>query len=224
MDKMNGGPGSPGFQLSTPAALALLDVKGKAADAGGDVASGVAAVRDTVEGRFGLSAEQRVAVVLESAGVIQTARAAAAAGVSEDRYRALLGEAHERLSATSAERAVILEDDWFGRRRLEDACSANGVTVAASTADPALAVAAAVAYRPGIALIDLEINGDQLAGEIAAMSISERSPGTRVVLVTGYDSADRIAALMPNTEALVKPVSSSALERVLKAPAADHTA
>lgn len=217
MEKLSVSRPAGGITPTPEVVLALLGLRDTAGGAeGSGLASQIAAERGRVEPIFGLDAAERIAMVVDNLQALPAEEAAAILDLSPDSYQAMVGRARERLEASGARRAVILEDDWFGRRRLEQACADHGVDIAASTADPSLTVGAALAYRPGIALIDLAIDGDELAGEIAAMAISERCPECRVVLVTGYDNADRIAALMPNSEALVKPFSSNALGRVLK--------
>jgi len=72
--------------------------------------------------------------------------------------------------------------------------SADGIAVAGQAGSGEEAVAAAIALRPDLVLLDLRMGG--MDGVAATARIREQSPGTRVVIVTTYeDDADIMRAI-----------------------------
>jgi CheY-like chemotaxis protein len=164
-----------------------------------------------------LPGSERLALVLARATDLSDEQAAAAAGLSLQAFRSALQRAEEALSASPNRRAVILEDHLLSRETLSEQCAALGLDVVAATGEGAAALAAAAAFVPAIALVDLTLDGAELAGDLSAMQIREAAPECHVMFVTGYEDAPRIASLMQNASALVKPVGQEELAAAVRA-------
>ena len=169
------------------------------------------------EGTSVLSGQERLALVLARATGLSDQRAAEAAGLSPDAYRRALGAAEQALSAEPNRRAVILEDHPLARESLVEQCRAVGLDVVAATGEGAAAVLAAAAFTPAIALVDINLDGSELAGDLGAMQIREVAPACHVLFVTGYPDAERIAGLMQNASALIKPIGQERLAAAVRA-------
>lgn len=174
----------------------------------------VARSRPQLAPAFGLEPEERLVRVIAAAG-FGAQEAASAMGLTLTEHAELSERAGASLSRGGAGRILILEDEWLSRTELERSCHEGGHAVVAATGDPELAVLAAAAYQPRLALIDLILDGDEVAGDLAAMRIRECAPGCELVFVTGVGTADRIAAVVPNARALVKPVGRRRLRSVI---------
>ena len=164
-----------------------------------------------------LPGPERLALVLARASGLGDERAAEAAGLSVEAFRRALDQAEETLSAPPNRRAVILEDHLLARETLTDQCATAGLDVVAATGEGAAAVAAAAAFVPAIAFVDITLDGAELAGDLNAMQIREVAPDCHVMFVTGYEDAQRIASLMQNASALVKPVRQEELGAAIRA-------
>lgn len=181
-----------------------------------DIIATYRVVAPLVGSAFGLTAEQRAARVLAHASRLDNAGVAEAIGTTPEALDLLLEGSDALLRDLSGKRALILEDDGIFRRHLEECCTGSGAEVVCSTRDPVLSVLAAQVFQPGLALVDLTIGSDELAGDLAAMQIREVAPDAAVVFVTGYGKADRVAAQMSRAIALIKPVSTGALTRAIR--------
>lgn len=169
------------------------------------------------DGRSVLPGPQRLALVLARATKLGDARAAELAGLSAEAFRREIEAAEEALSAVPNRRAVVLEDHLLARETLVDQAAVAGLEVIAATGNGRAAVAAAAAFAPAIALVDLTLDGAELAGDLGAMQIREVAPDCHVMFVTGYPDAPRIASLMQNASALLKPVGQEQLSAAVRA-------
>ena len=176
----------------------------------------IRSVRGEVQGDFGLTADQRLARVLAMASPLGAAKTAEIMEVTPASLEELLTGARLAGSNGTNRRVVVLEDDWVFRKHLEDCCSSCEGLLVASTRDPVLVVMAAQAYQPGLAIIDLNIDGNDVAGDLAAMKIHEVAPACEVMFVTAYEHADQIASQIPNATALVKPVKASQITSAIQ--------
>lgn len=174
------------------------------------------AVADRIEGAMGLTARQRAARVLSYATRFGPDEVAEAMQISPEELQKLLRASEAALQDRSQKCALILEDDGIFRRHLEECCTDSGVVVVSSSRDPVLSVLAAKVFQPDVALVDLTIGDDELAGDLAAMRIRDVAPGSATVFVTGYTQADQIATQMSRAVALIKPVSTCALTRAIR--------
>ena len=126
--------------------------------------------------------------------------------MTDEEARVLVGDEHE--AARAGVRAVLEED---------------GFTVCGEASTASEAVELALAVRPDIALLDVELPGDGIA---AARAMSGRAPGTYVVMLTAAtEDADLFAALQAGAAGyLLKGTDparlSHALRGVLKGEAA----
>lgn len=158
-----------------------------------------------------------IAHVLVASGLRERDAAAAFLQVTAEELDQRLRSAEARLAEQPNRRVIILEDDWIVRRQIEDCCAGSDATVAHASGDAELTVMAARVFRPRLALIDLNIHGNEVAGEVAAHRVREAVPDTQVLLVTGYDGAETIASLIPEARALVKPLASQQLRAAIRA-------
>ena len=158
-----------------------------------------------------LSATARLVLVLARASKLSEEQAAEAAGMTVETFRGELHAAEEALAAGPNRRAVILEDHLLARESLAEQARAADLEVVVATGDGAAAVAAAAAFTPAIAFVDITLDGAELAGELGAMQIRDVAPDCHVMFVTGYPDAARIAQLMQNASALIKPVGQEQL-------------
>lgn len=212
------------------ASLALLFGEGPARAVERDLLAGLyggAAVADLLVTALGegaplidppgsVGADDWVALILvETAGLSEDA-AAGLLGASPQAVRERCRAAREAIAADEMPQAVVLEDNALCRSVLDRECATSGFNVAVSTAWPEIAVAAARLFRPRLAVVDIDLNGAELAGDLAAMQIREASPDCRVLFVTGYPMADKIAALMDNASAVVKPFRSSEITAAIQ--------
>lgn len=159
---------------------------------------------------------QRLALVLARATGLTDEGAAGAAGLAVDAFRRELEAAEQALSARPNRRAVVLEDHLLAREALVRQAAAAGLEVVAATGMGQAAVAAAAAFQPAIAFVDITLDGAELAGDLGAMQIREVAPDCHVMFVTGYPDAPRIASLMQNASALLKPVEQEQLAAAVR--------
>lgn len=124
--------------------------------------------------------------------------------------------AREAIDGSGRSYVVVLEDNALCRTVLDQECVGQGFALASSTAWPEIALAAARLFRPRLAVVDIDLNGAELAGDLAAMQIRETSPDCHVLFVTGYPMADKIAALMDNASAVVKPFRTSEITAAIQ--------
>lgn len=174
-------------------------------------------VQALIDPAHGLTREQRLAVVCRAFG-----RPVHSVLPEVRDPQAVISEADQRLADSTVRRAVILEDEWLTRRDLEDCCRTSGVELVLSSREPELAVTAARAYRPHLAIIDLEIDGNELAGDIAAMRIVEEVPGTAIVFVSAHEVARDIADILPRARAFRKPARHSDLNAAFRKASLSH--
>ena len=164
-----------------------------------------------------LSAEQRLALALVGAAKLDPGDAADLAGMPAGDFRERLAAAQRALAEAPARRAVRLEDEPLAREALVEQSVECGLDVVVATGAHDLAVAAAVAFAPVIALVDIELDGAELAGDLAAMQIREAAPDCHVLFVTGYPKADRMAGLIDNAAALIKPFRPEEFSAAIRA-------
>lgn len=163
-----------------------------------------------------VSADDWTALVLTDTGGLDEEEAAALLGTTPATVRKRCVSARAAIDAVPSPHAIILEDNSLCRSVLDKECVETGFELAASTAWPEIAVAAARLFKPSLAVVDIDLNGVELAGDLAAMQIREASPECHVLFVTGYAKADKIAALMDNASAVVKPFRSAEITSAIR--------
>jgi len=85
-------------------------------------------------------------------------------------------------------RVIIADDDALARRVLRDALQAAGVTVIAEAADGREAVELTAHYKPEVVVMDVVM--PSVDGLEATRRITDRVPGTKVVMLTSTDDVD----------------------------------
>jgi two-component system nitrate/nitrite response regulator NarL len=120
-------------------------------------------------------------------------------------------------------RAVIADDHAPTRAGVRDALEGQGFAVVAEVADAAAAVEAAERERPDVCLLDIHMPGSGIA---AAGEITERLPGTRVVMLTASrQDADLFAALKAGASGyLLKDINPERLPAALRGVIAGEAA
>jgi two-component system nitrate/nitrite response regulator NarL len=120
-------------------------------------------------------------------------------------------------------RAVIADDHAPTRAGVRDALEGQGFAVVAEVADAAAAVEAAERARPDVCLLDIHMPGSGIA---AAGEITERLPGTRVVMLTASrQDADLFAALKAGASGyLLKDINPERLPAALRGVMAGEAA
>jgi len=99
-------------------------------------------------------------------------------------------------------RVLIADDHPLIRSGLRRLLEGRGHKVVAEAADGEAAVRLALAKRPELALLDVMMPG--MSGLEAARQIVQGSPGTHVVMMSGYAQADcRAAAARVGAEAFI---------------------
>ncbi|MER8105434.1 response regulator transcription factor [Kitasatospora sp. NPDC094016] len=113
-------------------------------------------------------------------------------------------------------RVVIADDQELVRTGFRMILTARGIDVVAEAADGAEAVAAAVAHRPDVALLDIRMPG--MDGLEAARRILARAPGCRVIMLTTFDLDHYVyAALAAGASGfLLKDVTSAHLAAAVR--------
>ncbi|MBV6700912.1 response regulator transcription factor [Kitasatospora aureofaciens] len=108
-------------------------------------------------------------------------------------------------------RVVIADDQELVRTGFRMILTARGIDVVAEAADGAEAVAAAVAHRPDVVLLDIRMPG--MDGLEAARRILAHAPGCRVIMLTTFDLDHYVyAALAAGASGfLLKDVTSAHL-------------
>jgi two-component system nitrate/nitrite response regulator NarL len=120
-------------------------------------------------------------------------------------------------------RVVIADDHAPTRAGVRDALEGQGFAVVAEVADAAAAVNAAERERPDVCLLDIHMPGSGIA---AAGEITERLPGTRVVMLTASrQDADLFAALKAGASGyLLKDINPERLPAALRGVMAGEAA
>jgi two-component system nitrate/nitrite response regulator NarL len=120
-------------------------------------------------------------------------------------------------------RVVIADDHAPTRAGVRDALEGQGFAVVAEVADAAAAVNAAARERPDVCLLDIHMPGSGIA---AAGEITERLPGTRVVMLTASrQDADLFAALKAGASGyLLKDINPERLPAALRGVMAGEAA
>jgi DNA-binding NarL/FixJ family response regulator len=120
-------------------------------------------------------------------------------------------------AAGSPRRTVLLADDHASiRGAIRSDLEELGYDVCGEAGDARGAVAAAVAHRPELCLLDVEMPG---SGITAARRIAELVPETRVVMLTvSRERRDVAASLAAGARGFVsKDVTSAGLDAALRA-------
>lgn len=180
----------------------------------GEVLRGAAGRAD---GDGSLGPSERLALVLARVSGLSEEEAAEVAGVAPERFRQQLEAAEQALADGVNRRAVVLEDHVLAREALVEQSREEGLAVVTATGTQEAAVAAAATFSPAIAMVDIDLHGAELAGDLAAMRIREAAPGCHVLFVTGYTEAERMAELMQNAGALIKPFRSQDFAAAIRA-------
>jgi DNA-binding NarL/FixJ family response regulator len=121
---------------------------------------------------------------------------------------------------------VVASDHPVLRRALSAALTAQGIAVLAEGGQGPKAVALTERHKPDVLIVDLEMWGSELAGEIA--ELRERSPKTRVVITTRFDSLRQARELLAAGASAYLGRSASMEElllavRAAKDPQREHT-
>jgi CheY-like chemotaxis protein len=118
-------------------------------------------------------------------------------------------------------RAVVVEDELFVAWHIESMLTDADVEVCGIATHGMDAIEKAVALRPQIVVMDINL-GEGMDGIEAARRIRELTDAT-IVFVTAYGDAKtlkRIELELPGTEVLSKPTSSAKLKTAIEKPAA----
>jgi two-component system, NarL family, nitrate/nitrite response regulator NarL len=120
-------------------------------------------------------------------------------------------------------RALVADDHGPTRRLVAEALEADGFEICAVVEDADRAFAAAVQHRPEVCILDVSMPG---GGISAARAISERLPGTTVVMHTiSEEHEDLLGALRAGADGyLLKSTDPGTIGRVLRAVMAGETA
>jgi DNA-binding NarL/FixJ family response regulator len=119
---------------------------------------------------------------------------------------------------------IIADDDALARRMVRDALQAAGLVVVADAADGRQAVELARYYRPDVVLMDVIM--PVMDGIKATERITEESPDTHVVMLTGSDE-DELGYLGLRAGAvgfITKDVSVEAIPRAVRGVKAGEAA
>jgi DNA-binding NarL/FixJ family response regulator len=102
------------------------------------------------------------------------------------------------------------------RAGIRAAVEAAGFVVTGEAADAATAIAVAVATKPDICLVDIDVPG---SGLNVVAAVARRSPGTTIIVLTeSSDSGDLLASLERGASGyLLKTIASEELARTLRA-------
>lgn len=121
-------------------------------------------------------------------------------------------------------RVIVADDHVPMRELLREDLEAAGIEVAAEAATGREAVEAAVAYRPQLCLLDLQM--PELSGIEAAVEIKARLDGVKIVIITAAPEAETLFdAICAGAEGyLSKTIDPRRLPMVLRAVAAGDTA
>lgn len=92
---------------------------------------------------------------------------------------------HAAAGARTPRRFLVVDDDAAFRTRLVKALAARGLE-ARGAASGEEAVAAAPAFAPGAAIVDLRMHG--MSGLDLVRELTARQPGIQVLVLTGYGS------------------------------------
>ena len=116
-------------------------------------------------------------------------------------------------------RAVVVEDELFVAWHIESMLTDVDVEVCGIASQGLEAIEKAVALRPEIVVMDINL-GEGMDGIEAARRIRELTDA-QIVFVTAYGDAKtlkRIEQELPGTEVLSKPTSSAKLKHAIERP------
>ncbi len=121
---------------------------------------------------------------------------------------------------TAALRVVVVDDHPVFRRGLRTLLEDLGVEVVADEADGAAGVEAAVAHRPDVVLMDLQMPG--VGGLEATRELTQRLPDAKVLVLTMVDDDQALFAAMQAGALgyLLKGAGQEEIGRTLEAVAA----
>jgi CheY-like chemotaxis protein len=117
-------------------------------------------------------------------------------------------------------RAVVVEDELFVAWHIESMLTDADIEVCGIASHGMEAIEKAVALRPQIVVMDINL-GEGMDGIEAARRIRELTDAT-IVFVTAYGDAKtlkRIDLELPGAEVLSKPTSSAKLKTAIEKPA-----
>ena len=120
-------------------------------------------------------------------------------------------------------RAVVVEDELFVAWHIESMLTDADVEVCGIASQGLEAIEKAVALRPEIVVMDINL-GEGMDGIDAARRIRELTDAT-IVFVTAYGdpkTLKRIEQELPGTEVLSKPTSSAKLKHAIERPPASR--
>jgi CheY-like chemotaxis protein len=108
-------------------------------------------------------------------------------------------------------RVLIVEDEWLQAENVETLLAPNGHTVCGTTTDGEEAVAIAVAQRPDVVVMDVQLPG-ALDGIAAATRIRSERP-CAIVFLTAYDDAESMRRMrrVEPVAILTKPADGKAI-------------
>jgi CheY-like chemotaxis protein len=118
------------------------------------------------------------------------------------------------------QRAIVVEDELFVAWHIESMLTDADVEVCGIAAHGQEAIEKAVAMRPEIVIMDINL-GEGMDGIEAAQRIRELTDAS-IIFVTAYGdpkTLKRIEQELPGTEVLSKPTSSAKLKAAIEKPA-----
>jgi DNA-binding NarL/FixJ family response regulator len=113
-------------------------------------------------------------------------------------------------------RVMLVEDHALVRSAIRQALAAGGIEVVAEASSAEVALGIAVAERPDIVLVDIDLPG--LNGIALVRELAHRLPGTRFVMLTVSDAeSDLLDAVRAGASGyLTKDMTPAALVRTLE--------